>query len=168
MQTPPLSLDYYFIARSVVIAAPVEDQGLVGAPDVSMEVFLRARDALVCIVKVKWGVKGTTQYFVDVEMHGSFDVNVIDLEDYAAAVPARHFYTSIGINAGQIIYSAVRSHITAVTAAGPHMAWFLPTTIIEASDIQLSASDELAGLLDAKDLPKRVAKKKPKKSAAAK
>lgn len=151
MKNSLLSLNYYFVTRSSVVAATVPDTDDIGEPQVSIDAHVTAADALAVVISVIWGTEGVTPYYVNVEMYGSFKLDGVDTADFLLRTSPEEFYSSVSLNAAQIVFSALRSHVVAVTAAGPHRAWFIPATVIEASDVRLYGDE-------------KVVKAKPKKS----
>jgi len=144
MKRPTLSLEHYFVIRSYLFAVPIQGTEPVPEPTARFTCELLTPRDLVCTARVQWGEEGKTPYFVALDLRATFatdmDTAGID-EDRTAASRA---YVGLCVNAAQIAYSAVRSHIATLTAVGPHPTWFLPTTTISQRDIELLLSDEMA------------------------
>lgn len=159
MAKPRLSLDYYYVTRSTLIAAAVEDDRATrGAPHLSYDAHLFDEKSLFVFARATWGVEGATPYFIEVEVNGSFDIDVTDLHGKVVEQEMRRMYASLAINAAQILHGCLRGHISSITAVAPHGAWFLPTEVIQANDVTLYVKDE-------ESLLKLVSKTRPRKRA---
>lgn len=161
MQKPRLSLDYYYVTRSTLVASPVEDDRTKRvAPQLSYKVHIFEDKSLFVFAQVVWGAEGETPYFIDAEVNGSFQVDLTEFQGKVTADQVRHIFANMAVNAAQILHGGLRGHISSITAVGPHGVWYLPTEIITPADVQLFVSDE-------EDLIKSIAKP-PRKAKATK
>ncbi|HHA2975908.1 TPA: hypothetical protein ACOFD8_003288 [Stenotrophomonas maltophilia] len=165
MQKPRLSLDYYYVTRSTLIASPVDDDRKTRvAPKLSYKAHIFEDTSLFVFAQVVWGVEGETPYFIDSEVNGSFQVDLTEFQGKFTAEQVRHIFANMVVNAAQILHGGLRGHVSSITAVGPHGVWYLPTEIITPADVQLFVSDEEALI---KSLAKPPRKRKATKQQAA-
>lgn len=126
----------------MVASAVDDDASSREAPRLEYEVHLFDRGSLFAIARVSWGTEGTTPYFLEVEAHSSFKIDVSDLPSTLNVDDKRRFYADMSINAAQISHGALRGHVSVITAVAPHGMWFLPTEVISAEDVKLFVGDE--------------------------
>ncbi|PSM14555.1 hypothetical protein [Stenotrophomonas maltophilia] len=166
MEKPRLSLDYYYVTRSTLIASPVDDDRKTRvAPQLSYEAHIFEDTSLFVFARVTWGAEGETPYFIQAEVNGSFQVDLADFRGKVSADQVRQILGNLAVNAVQILHGGLRGHVSSITAVGPHGVWYLPTEMISAGDVQLYVRDEDELIRSLAKAPRKV--KVPKNQAAA-
>ncbi|UKJ24194.1 hypothetical protein [Stenotrophomonas maltophilia] len=143
MQKPRLSLDYYYVTRSTLIASPVEDDRATRvAPKLSYEAHIFEDKSLFVFARVTWGAEGETPYYIQAEVNGSFQVDLSELRGKVDADGVRLMFANMAVNAAQILHGGLRGHVSSITSVAPHGTWYLPTEMISAMDVELYVRDE--------------------------
>lgn len=164
MARPRLSLEYFYVVKSSLVASIVDDEreGR-GDPEVECEAHLMEPGSIFQVVRLSWGVERETAYAINVEMHGCFKLDLSGFPEPLSDQEMRDIYLEVAINAAQILYGSVRGHVASITAVAPYGVWFLPTESIGADDVKFFADDE--GIFSGKGT-KSGAKKSTKKKRA--
>lgn len=140
-----LQLDYYFFPLSHISAHP-GGADLSGLPKVGVTIYVPSSEVMWANMDVSWGDIDKTQYKIEIMVHAAFKIppapNNVDAKNHL-----RKTLLNVSMNGAQMLYSATREHVTAITARGPHGPVFLPAVVIEESDVAVNLSPEMESFL---------------------